>query len=129
VVPLLIKHPLESRTYTFDFNGGVTSPQRGTLWCQRLLGINDSFSVGVTLPLLFGSMLALLSQPTITVARSDGFASDLEVDELAVAGSQVSARLTGGTSGLKYTLTVSMLTNQGNLLVMQGVLLVTSSLP
>lgn len=126
---LLVKHPSESRAYTFDFTGQLTtSGRRGTVFAQQLLGTSEVFGAPLLLPLLL-SMVPVLPTPTVSVARGDGGTSDLVVGAATVLNGQVSVLLSGGSDGQTYTVTVFVTSNQGNVLALQGKLLVSTSLP
>lgn len=125
----LTKYPSESRTYTWNyFNSGAGSTDpRGTIWAQSSFSSMEAFQPALTLPLIF-SLLTTAGTATITVVRSDGQTSDLGVSKIQVAGNAVTATVSGGTSGLTYTLTAVATTNEGNTIACQGMLLVSTAI-
>jgi hypothetical protein len=128
----LVKSPLESRAYTFDFTGA--SPQggrRGTVFSEPLLQQGEVFGVPTLLPLLLMSLVGSVPTPTVTVTRGDGLTSDITIGTATVnqVSGTVVVMVSGGTSGQTYLVSVVMTSSNGNLIVLQGNIQVMSVLP
>lgn len=136
-LPQLTKHTAESKLYSFEFGpwGGVSSVRdtvMGSTLPAGALQSGETFLAALAplgLGLLF-SLVSSLAAATIAVSRSDGNTSDLTVGAPSVFGpTRIQARISGGTAGFVYTITVSVPTSLGNVVVVQGQLAVVSVLP
>lgn len=107
----LFKTPAETRTYTFEFNGGVQGGPRETLWAGRLLPTGSGVSA------------------TLTATGSDGGPITLVLGSPGVSGTTVTATIGGGTDGVTYTLTCTLAITGGGTAVLQGQLRVVANLP
>ena len=115
----LLKHPLETLAYAFDFSANMAPGEAFFL------------APGVAGPML---LFGLLQPPniTLTITRVDGQpmgAGDLQSSGLTGVGAEIIVTLAGGLNGVTYFLQVQALTTQQGLRVGQGYLLVTNTLP
>lgn len=128
----LIKHPGEVRRYTFEFASNVwAGGSRGSVFGQKVLDAENSeqFQTNVSVPLAL-SLVSPVATPTpnFSVTRSDGEDSDLTLTSPTVSGTAAQVTITGGTAGVAYLVSCSVQTSLGNVLTVQGNILVKAVL-
>lgn len=141
----LVKHPIESRAYGFDFGTepANTLGQRGVVWDTPALASGEGFSAALTLPLLMGSMVPASAAPVVTALRVDGGTPNVTIGTPQAAGNRVTFQVSGGTvdqgnlgggnvgdtDNVLYLFQCVVSTNLANVLVGQGYLKVQNLLP
>lgn len=126
----LRKHPNESYVYTFEFS--PTAQAQGTprskTWVVDPLLSGEGFVQSWPMP-LWAQQMATASTATITQSKDVVGSADLTIGTPTIAGTQVTARISGGTTGTVYTITVTGAgTTSGNTACGQGTLIVNNSL-